>query len=97
MQLVINSRIDNDECLPKSNENKQARFPKAEKITIIKSWHATRFSYFFFGRRRRASKHDDITPNSTHSVQFSQVNIVYSLFLSRKSRRGVCFAGLASG
>jgi len=50
LPLLINSKIDNDECQPKINENKQKtvrKFPKSgENYNNKRLWHATMFLFF---------------------------------------------------
>jgi len=49
--------------LMKTNRKQCASFPKAEKITIIKLWHATMFLFFLAAEGETVNRvNDDITP-----------------------------------
>jgi len=49
--------------LMKTNRKQCANFVKAEKITIIKLWHATMFLFFLVKEGETVNRvNDDITP-----------------------------------
>jgi len=66
LQLLINSRIDNDECPPKINENKQKtvrKFPKSRENYNNKTLARNNVSVFLAEEGETVNRvNDDITP-----------------------------------